>query len=49
MQEAIDLIENDKGEYEKKFSAHLATIRRTGYIAVAVSFIGVCLAILPSQ
>lgn len=48
VQKAIDLMENNQDQYEKDFSDHLATIRRTGYIALAVSSIGFCLALLPS-
>jgi hypothetical protein len=48
VRKAIDLIEQDPGQYEKEFSAHLATIRRTGYIALIVALLGFCLALLPS-
>jgi CHASE3 domain sensor protein len=48
VQKASDLIENNPEEYRKQYAAHLATIQRTGYIAIIVSLIGICLALMPS-
>ena len=47
VQKAIDLIERDPEQYKIAYDAHLSTIRRTGYIAVTVSIIGLCLALMP--
>lgn len=41
--EAVFLMENDPIEYAKRFEYQLATIRRTGMIAITVALIGSCI------
>lgn len=40
---AIDLMDNDRGSYEKEFKDQLVTIRRTGWTALVVSALGLCM------
>lgn len=48
IQNASDLITNHPEEFKSEYAAHLSAIQRTGYVAITVSLIGACLALLPA-
>lgn len=40
--DAVELMENNASEYARKFDHQLMVIQRTGFVALLISFIGLC-------